>query len=65
MTHIAQEPRDKISKNDGLVGLVVVGWSRDPSEVPQIPLPLIESRVRAAGVEKQDVGCALDEPASV
>ena len=65
MTHLSKEPGDDIAKDDRLVRLVVVGRGGDPCEVPEISLPFVEARVLAAGVEEEDVGSALDEPAAV
>jgi hypothetical protein len=44
----------------------VVVWGRgDAGEVPEIALPLVETRVHGAYVKEQDAGCALDEPAAI
>ncbi len=61
----AEEPRDEVAKHDSLVRLVVVGWARDASEIPQVALPFVKAVVLAAGIEQQDSGCALDQPSSV
>lgn len=65
MTHLAEEPGYDVAKDDRLVRLVVVGGSGDACEVPEVALPLIKTGVLAAGVEEEDVGGALNEPAAV
>ncbi len=65
MTHLPQEPCHQISKDDSLVSLVVVGWSGDTGEIPQIALPLVETRILASCIEEQDMGRAFDKPASI
>lgn len=44
---------------------MVVGGRGDAGQVPEVALPLIEAGVGAAGVEEEDAGVALDEPATV
>lgn len=61
----AEEPRDEVAKDDGFVGFVVVWWGWDASQVPQVALPLVQSVVFAARVEKEDFGCTFDQPAAV
>ena len=63
-TYFAKEPGNDVTKDDSLVRLVVVGRGGDACEVPEIGLPLVEAGVLAAGIE-EDVGGALDEPATV
>lgn len=65
MTHLSEEPSYDVTKDDGLVGLMVVWWGGDTCEVPEVGLPLVETRVLAAGVEEEDVWSALDEPTTV
>lgn len=49
LTHLAQEPSDNVTEHDGLIGLVVVTWSWDTREVPQIGLPFVHSSQRVSG----------------
>jgi len=44
---------------------VVAGWGRDSSQVPQIAFPFVEAVVLAAGIEEEDVGVTVDQPATV
>ena len=44
---------------------MIVRWRWDAREVPEIALPLVEVVVGAAGIEEEDAGGALDEPAAV
>jgi hypothetical protein len=44
---------------------VVVGRAGDARKVPEVGLPLVETGVHAAGVEEEDLGVALDEPAAI
>jgi len=64
-SYLAQEPGHQVSKENRLVGLMVIWWGRDPGHVPEIALPLVELVVDGASVEQQDLGCALDQPATV
>jgi hypothetical protein len=64
-TDITEEPGDKIAKDDGLIRFVVAGRARDARKVPEVPLPLVQARIRAAGVEQEYVGVALDQPTTV
>lgn len=50
--YLAQEPCDKISKDDRLIGLVVAWGGWDSGKVPQIALPLIEPTVCGPGIEQ-------------
>ena len=61
-TYLPQEPRDDVAEDDRLVGLVVVGRSRDTSEIPKVALPFIQPGVLTAGVEQDDLGGAFDQP---
>ena len=44
---------------------MVAGWGWDSSQVPQIAFPLVEAVVLAAGIEEEDVGITVDQPATV
>ena len=44
---------------------MIVGGCGDAGKVPEVALPLVETRVLAAGIEKKDVWCTLDEPSAV
>jgi hypothetical protein len=63
--YLSQEPGDKITENDSLVGLVVVGWRRDTGQFPQIRLPLIHPVIGGLGVDEDNPRRALDQPAAV
>jgi len=62
---LAEEPSYDITKDDGLVGLVIVWRGRNPSKVPKISLPLVHPVVAASGVKEENERCALDEPSTV
>lgn len=64
-SYLAQEPSDQITKDDGLVCLVIAYWGGNAGAVPQISLPLIQVLVGSLGVEEQDSGGALDEPSTI
>ncbi len=61
----AEEPCSEVAEDERLVGLVVVCWGWDTSQVPEIRLPLVHAVVHAGGVEEQDTGRTLDEPSSI
>jgi hypothetical protein len=64
-THLAKEPRNEVSKDNGFVGLGITGRRRDASSGPQVALPLIEPSVARAGIEEEYTGRAVNQPASV
>ena len=64
-SHLAQEPSNEISKDDGLVRLMIIWSGGNAGKVPEVTLPLVETGILAARVEEEDVGVALDEPATV
>lgn len=41
IAYLAEEPCDDVTKDDGLVGFVVIWRGRDAGQVPKISLPLI------------------------
>lgn len=63
--HLAQEPSDQVSKDDRLVGLVIIRRSRDPGQIPKIGLPLVQPVVSRSGVKEDDLGGSLDQPSTV
>lgn len=63
--YLSEEPGDEVAKDDGLVGLVVAGGRGDTGDVPEVALPLVQVAVGSLGVEEQDAGSALDQPAAV
>lgn len=63
--HLAQEPGNEVTKHDGLVGLVIIRRRRDPRQIPQIALPLVQSVVSRPGVKEDDLGSTLDQPSTV
>lgn len=63
--YLAQEPCNDVSKHDRLVSFVIVWWSGDPCEIPQIAFPLVEPRVLATGIEEKDPRSTFDEPTAV
>lgn len=44
---------------------MVAGWCWNSSQVPQITLPLVKAVILTAGVEEEDVGITVDQPATV
>ena len=64
-THLTKKPCDNVAKHDSLVRPMIVGRGGDACKVLEIGLPLVEAGVLAAGIEEEDVGGALDEPATV
>lgn len=46
-----KEPCDEVAEDNGLVGLVVVWWSRDAGKIPEVAFPFVEAVVFAARVE--------------
>lgn len=64
-THLTKEPRNKVAKDNGLVGLRIARRRRNASSRPQIALPLVEPPVARAGVEEEHTRCAVNEPSSV
>jgi len=64
-TDITEEPRDEIAKDDGLVRFVVAWRARNSGQIPEVALPLVQPRIRAAGVEQEYMGVALDQPTTV
>jgi hypothetical protein len=65
MTYFSQEPRYKIAKHNGLVGLVVTSRRRNTSLCPQITFPLVKPSVTGTGIDEQNPWCALDQPPSI
>ena len=63
--HLAQEPRDQVPKDDRLVGLIVIRRGRDPGQVPEIGLPLVQPVVSRPSVKEDDLGGSLDQPSTV
>lgn len=53
-THLAQEPGDNVTKDDSLVGLVVVGRRRDTGKVPEIGFPLVHSEGQTAQLDPSE-----------
>lgn len=64
-THVAKEPGDEITKDNGLVCLVVIWRTGNASKVPEVALPLIETRIHGAGIEKQHMRTSLNKPATI
>jgi len=64
-THVAEEPGDEITKDNGLVCLVVIWGTGNASKVPEIALPLIKTRIHRAGIEKQHMRISLNKPATI
>ena len=64
-THVAEEPGDEITKDNGLVCLVVIWGTGNAGKVPQITLPLIKTRIHRASVKEQHMRISLDKPATV
>lgn len=64
-TNLAEEPGNQISKDNGLVSLVVVSGRWDAGSGPQISLPFVEFVVSTACIEEQDTWSAVDEPSAV
>ena len=65
VTHLSEEPGDNVTEDNRLVGFMIVWRGGDACEVPEVCLPLVETRVLAAGVEEKDVGSTLYEPAAI
>jgi len=63
-TDITEEPGDEIAENDGFVCFVVIRGGRDACQIPEVALPFVKARIGTAGVEEEDAGVALDEPAT-
>lgn len=64
-THLSEEPRNEVAKDDSLVGLGVSCGGRDGGGIPQVGLPLVEEAVPGLGVNQQHAGGTLDQPAAV
>ncbi len=64
-TNLPQEPGNKVSEHDGLVGLAIAWRRRNPCSGPQVTLPLIQKAIGGAGVEQEDSGRAVYEPAAI
>ncbi len=65
MTYLAQEPSDDVAEDDGFVCFVIIWGCGDACEVPEVPFPLVEANVLAAGIEQEDVGVSLNKPSAV
>jgi hypothetical protein len=63
--YLSQEPRNKVAKDYGLVGLRVSGWRRDGSSVPQVPLPLVEEFVPSLRIDQQHSWSPFNQPAAI
>lgn len=61
----SQEPCNKITENDSLVGLVVVWRSWDAGEVPEIAFPFVEALILRSCIKKKDARSSFDKPATV
>jgi len=64
-TYLAEEPSDKVSKDNCFVGLVVAIRAGNAGNVPKITLPLVQESVGGGGVEEQDARGTLNQPAAV
>lgn len=54
-TYFSEEPCDNVSKDNGFVGLVVVGWRGDTGEVPEISLPLVHPARQLKSMEGERI----------
>ncbi len=64
-TNLPEKPRNEVAKDNGLVGLIVVVGRRDGSSIPQVSFPLVHVAVCRLGVEEEDSGGTLDQPAPI
>ena len=63
--YLAQKPRYQISKNDGLIRLVIAHRGWDASSIPQVRFPLVQPSVTRLCVDKQDPRSTFNEPSAV
>lgn len=64
-THFSQEPRNQIPKNDCLIRLMIIRRGRDPSQIPQVALPLVQLAVRRPSIEQNNLRRSFYKPPSI
>jgi hypothetical protein len=64
-THLAQEPRNQVAKDNGLIGLGITRRRRNASTRPQVALPLIQISVSGARVKQQHPRGTVNQPPTI
>src|SRR5258706_5446113 len=62
---LPKEPSYKVAEHNRLVGFVVIWWSGDTSEVPEVAFPLIQAVVLRTSVEEEYTGGPFYEPPAI
>lgn len=64
-TYLSKKPRDKVAKDNGLVGLGITGRRGNATNRPQIAFPFVQVIVCGACVEKEDSRSSINQPATI
>lgn len=64
-SYFGKEPSSEESKDDGIVGLMVMLRHSNVRTIPQLPLPFIQLPCSRVDVKEDDVRIALNQPTTV
>jgi hypothetical protein len=64
-THLAEEPRDNVPKDNSLIRLVIIRRTGNTRQIPKIRLPLIQPIVARSSIKQEYSGCSFDKPSTV